>query len=386
MFVRVRYVRRTEDNTETLTFQIEEGPSIKVRSIDFVGNQKISTSRLKAVARTKEYSWLTGWGLREGGYATVRQVELDADHLNEFYKRNGFEAPSVSAEISSDRTSWTPTKGFDLRNQEDWRLAREIHVRFHVQEGPRPRISHIAFSTQNGKDLPVDAARLRDLLRTREGHPLYPGTVKSDTRRLERALNRAGYLKADAEPSLHRDDAGHEVRWHLNLGPKAKLKWAFFRGNFATYEKTIWQWLPFRKNDYLSSVSITRAQRNLALNQLFNNARPLTFMGLEGLDLGISDTNGDLALPMLVEVEERNDNWGTVRIGGGASTEQAPPTAPSLTVSSHHWVTSIGTSLAWAGRLSDKARWATMSRGPRPTSSSRAFWARFFAWKWMYAI
>jgi len=93
------------------------------------------------------------------------------------------------------------------------------------------------------------------------------------------------------------------------------------RGNVHTRENTVLLWVPLRSGSVLTTTDFERGQRNLALIQMFNNASPISFPG---------ETATDPVVPMLIEVEERHDNWGVVRIGGGASTDQVSPGSGDL--------------------------------------------------------
>jgi len=90
----------------------------------------------------------------------------------------------------------------------------------------------------------------------------------------------------------------------------------FVRGNFLTTDGTIRTWAELRTGDILTTRGMERAQRNLALIQLFNNPNPVSFPSVSA---------SDPIVPMVVEVEERHDHFGIFRVGGGASTDQAPP-------------------------------------------------------------
>jgi outer membrane protein assembly factor BamA len=106
------------------------------------------------------------------------------------------------------------------------------------------------------------------------------------------------------------------VVWQIRAGQQVRLGPVFIRGNFATREDTILLWVPLRTGSILTTTATERAQRNLALVQLFNNASPISFP---------AENFNDSEVPMVIEVEERHDHWGVVRVGGGASTEQRSP-------------------------------------------------------------
>jgi outer membrane protein assembly factor BamA len=74
--------------------------------------------------------------------------------------------------------------------------------------------------------------------------------------------------------------------------------------------------IPIRSGDYLTTTAFERGQRNLGFLQLFNNASPISFPGKE---------DGQTVVPMVVDVEERYEQFNLLHVGFGASTEQAPP-------------------------------------------------------------
>ena len=71
----------------------------------------------------------------------------------------------------------------------------------------------------------------------------------------------------------------------------------------------------------LTTTNAERGQRNLGFLQLFNNASPISFPGRE---------EKREVVPMVVEVEERNEQYSIVHVGVGASTDQKPPTPSSF--------------------------------------------------------
>ena len=90
----------------------------------------------------------------------------------------------------------------------------------------------------------------------------------------------------------------------------------FVRGNFVTTPETILEQIPLQSGDYLTTTAIERGQRNLGFLQLFNNASPISFPGKE---------DKRPVVPMVVEVEERYEQYSVLHVGAGVSTEQKPP-------------------------------------------------------------
>src|SRR4029079_2076670 len=67
---------------------------------------------------------------------------------------------------------------------------------------------------------------------------------------------------------------------------------------------------------YLTTTATERSQRNLGYLQLFNNATPISFPTRD---------EKRPVVPMVIEVEERYEQYSVIHFGAGASTEQRAP-------------------------------------------------------------
>jgi outer membrane protein insertion porin family len=317
MLVRVTWRRqRVAPQAERITFLIDEGPSLRVRGVAFVGNQHFSGGALSGVVNVKEFPFLGSIGLGAGGYASLRQLETDVDNLTRYYNNEGFPDAKVRCEIAPVPGAWYPLASIGPATEADWRTAQALYVRFLVTEGPLVRISQIRFESLDGGPLPRDDAFLRELVLSAVGRPFRPNLIREDADRLRRFFGDEGYPQASVEPSPTRDGQNEIVLWQVRLGPRVRIGPVFVRGNFITRENTILQWVPLRSGSVLTTTAFERGQRNLALIQMFNNASPISFPG---------ETATDPTVPMLIEVEERHDHWGVVHLGVGGSTDQRPP-------------------------------------------------------------
>jgi outer membrane protein insertion porin family len=298
-----------------ISFVINEGPSLKVREVSFQGQQAFSAGRLSEVVTTKPFPPLGRIGIGEGGYASFRQLQLDVERLTGFYQGAGFPDARVHCQVGPRPDHWQAL-GSEVGNDPAWASADSLHVRFSIEEGRRLDISRVDFEIAPGERLPYEPAFLLDSIDAKAGEPFRDGIIRSDGDRLRRLLGDAGYPRATVEPTYDRNQSQVHLVWKLKLGPPLKVGPIFVRGNFLTSERTIRRWTLLRPGDPLTTTALERSQRNLALIQIFNNASPISFP---------PEAQAENTLPMLVEVEERHDHWGVVRVGGGASTEQALP-------------------------------------------------------------
>jgi outer membrane protein assembly factor BamA len=286
--------------------------------VAFIGNRAFSAESLSDRVRTKPYPFLGFLGLGQGGFASLRQLQLDVETLVEHYASLGHPETKVRAEIAPRPGEWRPLPA-SLEGEEEarWRHADSLYVRFLIEESPLVWVAAMQFTcTQPDESLPREDEFFADSLRTTLGSAFQPAFVKRDENRIQRALADEGYRYAQVEAKSVRHGEQVHITWQVKLCPQVHVGPIFLRGNFHTTDATIMTWAELRTGDLLTTRRIERAQRNLALIQLFNNPNPLTFPA-PGTD--------DPVVPMLVEVEERHDHWGVLRLGGGAATDQAPP-------------------------------------------------------------
>lgn len=318
MLVRVSWRReRISQDSDRLVFVIDEGPELKVRGISFVGNRAALADELAEHIRTKKYPALGFLGLGEGGYASLRQIELDVQSLTDHYTGIGHPDTKVRAEIAPSPGQWQALSPAPESDDPLWRRAKSLYVRFTIEESPLVLVGQMRFEcTQPGEALPHEDAFYMASLRTAVGSPYQPGFIRRDEARITRALGDDGYRYAQVEARTVRDGDMMDITWQIKMGPQVRVGPVFIRGNFLTTDNTIMTWAELRPGDILTTRKLERAQRNLALIQLFNNPSPLSFP---------TASPNDPVVPMLVEVEERHDHYGVFRVGFGGSTDQAAP-------------------------------------------------------------
>ncbi len=319
MLVNVTWRReRISRDADRLVFIIDEGPVLKVRGVSFVGNHVLSEDTLRDQIRTTEFPFLGALGLGSGGYASLRQLELDVQSLADHYEAVGYPGTKVRAEIAPSTLQWQPLpKQISAADEGAWRNSNSIYVRFLIEEAPLLWVAEISFQNQDPQTpLPRDELFFRESLRTVLGAAYEPAVVRRDEQRLMRLLGDEGYRQAKVEADVQRDEQRVRIVWKIALGPQVRVGPVFLRGNFLTLDDTIMTWAELRPGDVLTTRAVERAQRNLAMIQLFNNPNPITFPSVDA---------EQAVVPMVVEVEERHDHYGVVRLGGGVSTDQKSP-------------------------------------------------------------
>lgn len=317
MFAKAKWRREVlSKDADRLVFSIEEGPRLRVKDVTFVGHRNLSTDTLSDLVRTKVFPLLGSLGIGEGGYASLLQLEIDQDRIIDAYAALGRPAAKATCTVGISPSQYFPLATLNTPGPE-WKAARELFVRFQIDEGPLVAVSAVRIVMDPpGTPLPRDEAFLRaSLLDTRVGGPFRPAAIRQDTARLQRLLGDEGYPHAEVDPDPG-EGLARVVTWTISLGPRTRIGPVFIRGNFTSRESTILEWVSLRPGNYLTTTDLDRSQRNLALIQLFANASPISFPA--------EATSGD-TVPMVIEVEERHDHFGIIHPGLGGSTEQKDP-------------------------------------------------------------
>ncbi len=320
-FARVDWRRdRLSADEERIVRRSTRGRSCKVRGIEFVGNARCSAAELAEVVSVRHLPVSRGHRAR-GGYVTGKQLEQDVERLVEHYHARGFLEAKAHVEAATVAGGARRARR-DRRRRRD-RLARGRRAlrSLHHRRGSAPDAGRRGASaaptaapspTTREFLLEQRVAAPRRALRAADGARRRPN-------RLERLLGDAGYPTATVEPG--RQPHGQRRRPHLGAeagaahagGPDLRAR------QLRDHDPDDPRADPARHpGDYLTTTPVERSQRNLGFLQLFNNATPISFPGME-------DGTTARVVPMVVDVEERYEQYSVLHFGAGASTDQKAP-------------------------------------------------------------
>ena len=137
--------------TVNVTFTIGEGPKIKIRKLDFVGNQAISDGKLQRKMKENKpkgmLSFVTGTGTYKEG-----KFEEDAQKVIDYYHQKGY----VRARVGNPELKV-------LENTKDGK-TRWVELRIPVTEGPRYRVGN--FNVAGNTIFQADPLRTQFKLKT----------------------------------------------------------------------------------------------------------------------------------------------------------------------------------------------------------------------------
>lgn len=158
----------------TVTFHIREGDKVKVKSVNFVGNDNIKKGKLRKVMETKKWHF---WSFLVGsGRFKDHEFEDDLDRLKDYYREEGF----LDVAIPEEKIEY------------NYVSAGKLELVIHVDEGRQYRIGNIEITGSEKIPGPL----LRYALRQQPGMVFSPSKLDEDAREIEKLYGRGGHLDA----------------------------------------------------------------------------------------------------------------------------------------------------------------------------------------------
>ncbi len=172
---RVDYVieRNPVTGFGTVVFRIDEGAKVRIKRIEFVGNESLRDGSLRRKMSTKRwwsFSWLTGSGRFDD-----KKFDEDLEKLRDHYRNEGY----LDVEIAADKITFSYPK------------PDRLTITIPVKEGKRYRIGEIVL---NGVNLfPVEL--VRRVARIETGDVYSPTKLDEEIDRIEEFYGQFGYLE-----------------------------------------------------------------------------------------------------------------------------------------------------------------------------------------------
>jgi outer membrane protein insertion porin family len=232
-----------DQNRVDLVFEIDEGPTTGIRSINFVGNHLFTADRLREVIRTKESRWYRFFSA-DDNYDPDR-LTYDRELLRKFYLSEGyadFRVVSAVAELTPQRDGFLIT--------------------FTIEEGERYKFGKIDVVSAI-KDVP--AAQLKPLVTVHQGDWYNADQVDKTISALTDALGNRGYAFIEINPRVKRDPKTHtiDVTFDVKEGPRVYVERIDITGNVRTLDKVIRREFRLVEGDAFNTSRLQRSEQRI---------------------------------------------------------------------------------------------------------------------------
>ena len=281
--------KNEEDNTVQVTFEIAEGPRVRIEEINFIGNERISDNTLRKKIKTR-----TGKPFDQ----MLFEEEDLALNLRNYYQDRGFAQVKVL--------------GHEKRFTED---KTGLMLDITVDEGPEFVIGQYVLEVESGAKTVFSEKKIRKMLDPAEGEIFNRGTFDESIAKLQQAYLDKGYLLSEVLPTPTFDEANGLVNISLkiNQGDVMIIGDVTITGLEKTKELVVKReldWLDIKSEELLDVKSLRKARQRLFQMGPF----------IRAVDFVPSDTADPNRKNLRVNIAE-TPRTGMLSLGGGYGSE-----------------------------------------------------------------
>lgn len=282
--VKVTYViHPLEHNQADLEFIIEEGEKVRIKEINFDGNQAYTAKELLKLMNTSEkgfFSWLTSSG--ELDYDKLAQ---DMMTLTSYYHNNGY----ADARIGEP----------EIEFKDEW-----IYILIKIDEGDQYRMGAVDVQGDfivERETLMADLATVKEDYYNRE-------KIREDVLTLTDIYADKGYARADVVPEIRKvpETATIDIVFHIDQNKPVYFERIIITGNTKTHDKVIRRELDVYEQELFRSNRLKRSIRNLHRLDFFE-------------DVNVKTHQGSTDDQMVLQIDVAEKPTGTFTVGGGYS-------------------------------------------------------------------
>lgn len=187
-------------NRVSILFSVVEGPSAKIRQINFIGNKTFSTSTLRDEMQLSTPNWFS-WYTKADLYSKEK-LTGDLENIRSYYLNRGY----LEFNIDSTQVSISPDK-------------KDMYLTVTLHEGEPYKISSIKLA---GNVLDKEA-ELAKLVQLKPGDRFSAEKLQASTKAIVDKLGEYGYAFASVNAQPDIDQAHHTVNLILQVDPSQRV-------------------------------------------------------------------------------------------------------------------------------------------------------------------
>lgn len=247
----VRLVEGTKPSDTRVVFDIVEGPVVKVAGVEFVGNVRAASGRLKTQVMTKtEFAGVLG------GKFNPQSLELDRKALVEYYQALGHLAVKIEPEVK---------RSADMSH---------VTVVYHIVEGPQYQVADKLID--GVRSYPVE--KLAAVTELEVGKPYDRRVAQRDVTRLRDYGGLRGHQWGIEEQWTETQPGLVQVQYKVlnDSGTPDRVGRIVIEGNDITDQRVIYNQLDLRPGQILQYPKLEDARMRLARLGIFDPDDPPT--------------------------------------------------------------------------------------------------------------
>ncbi len=301
-------VRQIPPAAVGITFNIKEGPKVKVGVIRFEGNKKVPTRYLRAAMHNSKPIGIPHSIILENLFARTfdaTKLSEDAERVRFAYQDKGY----FKAIVEDPKTKIRNVNGIAWYYPFKSQHGKSVDITIPVEEGERYHLKEITFS---GNKSITNVAALRHLFKIKDGDWFNRTSVSKGLEELRKAYGSLGYINETNVPNTEIDEEHKSITLKIDVdeGKQFFVRRIEFSGNTTTRDKVIRRELALEEGQVYNSrmweVSLLR------LNQLnyFETLKPEQ-------DSEVHQDVAENTVDINLKVKEKGKN--SIGLNGGVS-------------------------------------------------------------------
>jgi outer membrane protein insertion porin family len=299
-----------------VTFNMSEGPKVKIRHVEFTGNEAVSDGKLRSKMKENREHWFLSFITGRGVYQETK-FEEDAERVLDYYRDRGY----IRAQVGDPEMKV-------LEDSSDGK-TRWIELRIPVSEGHRYRVN----SFDVAGNTVVKSEALKPLFNLKQGDFYSQKQVRKGFQKAQEIYGAGGYMEFTGYPDYKfSDDAGPEgqapkalaavdenagpptvdVTLQIQEGKQYFVNRITFTGNTTTRDNVIRRELRLYENGVFNTEALKYSIKRL--NQL-GYFKPLEGPGKDVSIDKLPDADNKVDVKMQLEEQNRNQ----LTFGAGVS-------------------------------------------------------------------
>ena len=305
-------VRQIPPAAVSVTFNVKEGPKVKVGNIKFEGNKNLGSRELRAAMKNLKPIGIPHSIFLENLFSKTydaSKLNEDAERVRDEYQQKGY----FKALVQDPKTKIRDTNSIKWYKPYSRSKGKAVDITMPIEEGDRFRLKEIKFS---GNKAIKDTEGLRRMVPMKDGETFNVESMRKGLKNLRDAYGSIGYINFTPVPNTEIDDE-HKlitVTFDLDEGAQFSVRRIEFKGNTTTRDKVIRRELPLEEgglyNKKLWDLGLLR------LNQL-GYFDKLKTEEEGGGDTEVKVDNQNHTVDLLLKVKEKGKN--SIGLSGGVS-------------------------------------------------------------------
>jgi outer membrane protein insertion porin family len=205
-------------NQVAIYFNVDEGPTAKIKEINFIGNKAFSESTLRSEMQLQTGGWLS-WYSKDNLYSK-QKLTADLEKIRSYYLNRGY----LEFVIESTQVSITPDK-------------KDIYLTVSIREGNKFTVKNISLAGELlGKE-----KEFQSLLAIKPGETFSSAKLADSTKAIAEKLGSYGYAFAviNPQPDIRRDLNEVDITLVVDAGRRVYVRKVEITGNAKTRDLVI---------------------------------------------------------------------------------------------------------------------------------------------------